>query len=104
MTWLRVFGSRVRAIFAAPQLDRELEEELRSHIEMETEANVRRGMTPAEARRAALVEFGGIAQTAELYREGRAFAFLETLAHSVDFAGLAVSPLSQFYRWRLASA
>jgi len=86
MTWLRVFGSRVRAIFAAPQLDRELEEELRSHIEMETEANVRRGMTPAEARRAALVEFGGIAQTAELYREGRAFAFLETLAQDVRYA------------------
>lgn len=86
MTWLRMFGSRVRALFAAPRLDRELDEELRSHIEMETQANMRRGMTPAEARRTALVEFGGVTQTAEVYREARALAWVETVAQDIRYA------------------
>ena len=54
MTRFRVLASRIRALFAAKQLDRELEDELRSHLEMETEANIRRGMPPEEARYAAL--------------------------------------------------
>ncbi len=86
MTFLRVLASRVRALFAAPRLDRDLEDELRSHIEMETEANVRRGMTPAEARRRALLEFGGIAQTAEIYREARAVAWVEAGLQDIRYA------------------
>jgi predicted permease len=86
MTWLRVFSARVRAMLDARRLDRELEEELRSHIEMETDANVQRGMSPAQARRQALLEFGGIAQTAELYREGRTVAWVEALTQDVRFA------------------
>ena len=83
MTWLLVLVSRVRALFAAPQLDRDLDEELRSHIEMETEANLQRGMTPAEARRRALIEFGGVAQTAEIYREARAVAWVGALLQDI---------------------
>src|SRR5580704_7005649 len=86
MTFLRVRLSRVRALFAAPQLDRDLDDELQSHIEMETEANVGRGMTPAEARRRALLEFGGVTQTAEIYREARAVAFVETLLQDIRYA------------------
>jgi hypothetical protein len=86
ITWLRVFSARVQAMMDAHRLDRDLEEELRSHIEMETEANVRRGMSPAQARRQALLEFGGVAQTAELYREGRAIAWIEALAQDIRFA------------------
>ncbi|MGD0298094.1 MAG: ABC transporter permease [Bryobacteraceae bacterium] len=86
MTFLRVLISRVRALFAAPRLDRDLEDELRSHIEMETEANVRRGMTPAEARRRALIEFGGVAQTAEIYREARAVAWVGALLQDIRYA------------------
>jgi predicted permease len=86
MTWLRVLVSRVRALFRAPELDRDLEDELRSHIEMETEANVRRGMAPAEARRTALLEFGGVSQTAEVYREARALAWVDTLLQDIRYA------------------
>jgi len=86
MTFLRVITSRFRALFAAPQLDRDLEDELRSHIEMETEANVRRGMTPSEARRKALIEFGGVAQTAEIYREARAVAWVGALLQDLRYA------------------
>src|SRR3954454_5872416 len=38
--------------------DRELRDEIRSHIELETQENVERGMDPAEARRSALLRFG----------------------------------------------
>ena len=41
------------------QMDDRLEEEVKFHIEMETERNVRLGMTPDEARRQALLHFGG---------------------------------------------
>ena len=86
MTWLRVLVSRIRALFAAPQLDRDLDDELRSHIEMETEANVQRGMTLVEARRKALLEFGGVAQTAEIYREARAVAWVGALLQDIRYA------------------
>ncbi len=86
MTWFRVFASRVQALFSSQRLDVDLEDELRSHIEMETEANIRRGMTPAEARRVALVEFGGVTQTAEAYREGRGLAWVETVIQDIRFA------------------
>ena len=109
MTFLRVLTSRVRALFVAPQLDRDLEDELRSHIEMETEANVRRGMTPAEARRRALLEFGGVAQTAEIYREARAVAWVEARLQDIRSRAARisteplVSPSLRFYRWRSES-
>src|ERR1039457_2855593 len=86
MTWHRVLGARVRAMFGSRRLDRELDEELRSHIEMETEANLKRGMSPKEARRKALLEFGGLTQMAEAYRDGRGLQWLETLFQDVRYA------------------
>jgi predicted permease len=86
MTRHRVLLSRIRALFGARQLDRDLDDELRTHIEMETEANLSRGMSPREARRAALIEFGGLAQTAEAYRDGRGLQWLETLFQDIRFA------------------
>lgn len=86
MTWHHTFASRVRALFSLRRLDRELEDELRSHIEMETEANLRRGMSRDAARRMALLEFGGVTQTAEVYREQRAFGWLTTLLQDTRYA------------------
>src|ERR1039457_1310733 len=65
MTWHRVLGARGRAMFQGRRIDSELDDELRSHIEMETEENLKRGMSPKEARRKALLEFGGLAQMGE---------------------------------------
>jgi len=86
VTWHRVLASRVRALFVVRRLDRDLDRELRSHIEMETEANLRRGLSPQEARRAALREFGGVTQTAELYRESRGLPSLEILLQDLRYA------------------
>jgi len=59
--------------------DREFQEELDSHIQMHTEDNLRLGMTPAEARRQAMIKMGGIESTKEAYREQRGLPVLETV-------------------------
>jgi hypothetical protein len=48
----------------------ELDAELRAHLEMAAEENIRRGMAPEDARYAARREFGGVEQVKETYREG----------------------------------
>ena len=58
MGWLRIFGARWRGLLSKRQLDQDLDAELRAHLEMLTEENIRRGMSPVEARYAARREFG----------------------------------------------
>jgi hypothetical protein len=62
---------RLRALLRRGEMDGELEEELRYHLAREVELNERGGMTPEEARRAALRAFGGVEQARELCREAR---------------------------------
>ena len=82
MRGLRV---RWRAIVRREAVERELDEELRYHIELRTEENIAKGMSPQEARRAARIELGGIEQVKEQVRAVRAGAWLETLARDVRF-------------------
>ncbi len=60
MTGLRSIVSRLKAMFSRQELDERIDEELRFHIEMQTEENMRRGMPEEEARRQALIETGGL--------------------------------------------
>ena len=60
-----------RIVFDKPGVESEMDEELRFHIEAETEENVRRGMWPNEAHRAALVNFGGLERFKEQGRSAR---------------------------------
>jgi putative ABC transport system permease protein len=69
MTWLKMFLSRFLALFRKPELEEELDTEVRFHLEMETAENLRRGMTPEEARYAALRQFGGVDQAKESWRD-----------------------------------
>ena len=50
MNWLSELFRRVRALFQKEKLDQEMDEELRFHIERQTEANIHAGMKPDEAR------------------------------------------------------
>jgi predicted permease len=61
--------SRLRAWLASRRLDARLREEFADHLERATQDNVDRGMTRPEARRAALVAFGGLTQTTEACRD-----------------------------------
>ncbi|MDQ3803212.1 MAG: ABC transporter permease [Acidobacteriota bacterium] len=68
---------RLRALLRKAELERELDEEVRFHLEREIERNVARGMRPDEARRAALVSFGGVEQIKEECRDVRGARVLE---------------------------
>ncbi len=74
---LRKLFHRLRASFRRGKIERELERELRFHLEMETAANMRRGMSEEEARLAALRSFGGVEQVKERYRDVIRFRWAE---------------------------
>jgi hypothetical protein len=79
MSWLRSVVLRLRILFGKDHFEREMDEELRFHLEMVVEEKIREGMGRKEARRAALLAFGGEDKTKEECRETRAFYFLDTL-------------------------
>jgi predicted permease len=67
-------------------MDAEMEEELSFHLEMEIKKNIRLGMDPVEARRQAMISFGGVDRFAEKTREERGVRPLEELARDLRFA------------------
>ncbi|MFQ5739034.1 MAG: permease prefix domain 1-containing protein, partial [Acidobacteriota bacterium] len=75
------------AQFRRRSFERDLDEEILHHIEMETEANVKRGLPPAEARRQALIAFGGIERSKEESRDVRRLAWLDDLRRDLHHAG-----------------
>ncbi len=83
---MRALKRRARALFRRAEMEAELDEELRFHIEKEIEQNLARGMSPAEARRAALVEFGGAERIREECRDMRGVRLLEDLLQDVRYA------------------
>lgn len=78
---------RLRSLFAGEAVDRELDEELRDHVERQTAAHLAGGMTPEQARAAALRAMAGIEQRKEEVRDTRGVAVIENLARDVRFAG-----------------
>jgi macrolide transport system ATP-binding/permease protein len=83
--FFRTLVHRLTATFRRRRLEHDLDEELRSHLEMATEINLNKGMSPEDARREALRSFGGIEQTKELYRDRRGLPFLETAFQDLRF-------------------
>jgi predicted permease len=81
MRWFDAARARLRLIFARRVAEKRTEEEFRFHIDMETERLVREaGLDPREARRRALIAFGGVEQHKEALREGRGLAWLGGLS------------------------
>ena len=75
-----------RNLVRRPRAERELDDELRAYVELLTAEKVRGGMTPDAARRAALVEVGGVEQVKEAVREVRAGALFENLLRDLRYA------------------
>ena len=80
------FLYRLRTLLTAAGREREVDEELRFHLEMAIAQNRERGMTPEEARRAALRDFGGVEQIREACRDERGMPLLETLAKDLRWS------------------
>jgi predicted permease len=86
MDFIRAFLSRITSLFHAGRLDSDLDEELRSHIDLATEENLNRGMSWQQARTAALRSLGGITQTKEAYRSQRGLPRLEQTSRDIRYA------------------
>ena len=77
---------RLRALFATRGVDREMDDEIRMHLDLETERNITLGMSPEEARRRALLAFGGVEATREAHRDARGVSLMEDLLSDVRYA------------------
>jgi len=83
---LRQSLHRLWSLFRRTQLDRDLDAELRSHLEMAVERNLAQGMSREQAHRKAFLDFGGLEQARLIYRERRGLPFLDALLQDLRFA------------------
>lgn len=86
MRWLRGWGVRALNLFGRARRERELADEIASHIEMHTADNLRLGMPPEEARRAALVKLGGMQALKERHLEQGGVPLLAHLGQDLRYA------------------
>ena len=94
MDRVRGWRRRLRDLLHRRSTNDEMSRELAFHLDMETEKNVRDGMDPASARRAAVLAFGGVDRFTEDVRDVRNIGWLEDLAHDLRHAvrGLRRAP------------
>ena len=83
--FFRTLMQRMAALFRRRRLEDDLDEELRSHLEMAIELNLRKGMSAQDARHGALRSFGGVEQTKENYRDQRGLPMIETTLQDLRF-------------------
>jgi predicted permease len=86
----RVFLSRLGGLIHGRRLDQDLRQEIASHLEEAAEEYVRQGLSLTEARRAALRNFGGVAQAEEAYREHLSFRWLDHWRRDLRHAARAL--------------
>jgi putative ABC transport system permease protein len=88
MSWLEGSRARLRLLFDRPAAESRMDEEFRFHLEMETERLMREtGLEAVEARRRALVAFGGVEKHKEALRDGRGLAWLGGLRLDLKLGG-----------------
>jgi putative ABC transport system permease protein len=86
MPFLSSIASMWRNLSNKDVVDQDLSEELRAHIDLLTDQKIREGLDPAAARRAALVEVGGVEQVKERVREVRMGRPLDDLSQDLRYA------------------
>ncbi|MBV9927383.1 MAG: ABC transporter permease [Acidobacteria bacterium] len=85
MRWWNFLRARLRALTGRESVIDDIDEELRLHVEMEAEENVARGMSPAEARRAARLSFGHFDSMRDAAYTVRGGGLMETFLQDVRY-------------------
>lgn len=85
VSWLRTIQARFYSLFRREKLDAEMDEEIRSHIELQARANLAAGMNPKQARLAAIHQFGSTESIKEFCREQRGWPWLDELLQDLRF-------------------
>ncbi len=78
--------ARVTGLFRKSRRDREMAQEFESHVQMHIDDNVRAGLSPEQARREALVKFGGMEATKESVRETSRLMWIDTALRDIRYA------------------
>ena len=82
---LRAWLLRLKGVFVKEARDREFAEELKSHLQMHIDDNIRAGMSTEDALRIALMKLGGVDQTKEAYRDRATMPFLDSIFQDLRF-------------------
>src|SRR5216684_2297711 len=85
--WFRQMTLRLRTLFQRDRVERELEEEFQFHIEQRIELEIARGLSPEEARSAALRAMDGVQQRKEECRDMRRVNYIDDLLRDLRYAG-----------------
>lgn len=85
IAWLRQSLLRLTSLFRRAQLDRDLDAEIASHLELAIEENLQHGMSDKDARRQALIRFGGRAHAKEQHRDSRGLPVFDALLQDLRF-------------------
>src|SRR3954454_2482266 len=86
MRWLRAWAWRVAGLFNGGRTDRELAEEIEAHLRLHADDYERAGLSPEEARRQAVLAFGGVPRITEQYRERRGVPIAAAILQDVRYA------------------
>jgi predicted permease len=84
--WIYTLPLRIRSLFQRTDVEQELDDEIRDHIERQTAANISAGMSTTGARTAALREFGGVERRKEEVRETRGVSLIEQCMQDFSYA------------------
>src|SRR4029077_11150699 len=87
MPRLRAWFSRLLGLFQKNKRDAEMAEEMQAHVDLLTERNIAAGMSPEDARNAALRQFGGVEQVKEVAREQRVWRWADEFVQDIRFGG-----------------
>src|SRR5215471_10523109 len=92
--WIQTIPLRLRSLFRRPQVEQELDEEIRYHIERHVEELVSKGVTPEEARYTAMRAFHGVEQSKEACRDARRLNVADSLVRDIRqaFRGMSRNP------------
>jgi len=86
MNRLRAWFRKLTGVVPTQQQEQEFSSELESHLQLHIDDNLRAGMTPADARRSAIIKLGGIEHTKQAHRETRTFPLIETTFQDIRYA------------------
>ncbi len=89
-TWLAVLASRIGGLFRGRRDDRDFDREVESHLDLLTEDYINRGLSATDARREAILRFGGPVQIKEQQHERRSLPFVETTLQDIRYGGRAL--------------
>ncbi len=85
MKWFKVLRDRVRALWHRDDVIEDIDREMRAHVELQVEANIRAGMSPAEAREQAARSFGNVNRAVDAAYDVKGGGMFETLAQDVRY-------------------